>query len=117
MVTNLSFIKKAIAFEEAEEQPHFEKRSFRINKKIFATLNEPKRSITVKLAPLDQSVFCSYKKDIIYPATGNWGKQGWTIIDLTKIPTAMLDDVLTTAYCTVAPRRLADKYREGSREA
>jgi len=111
MVTNNAFIKKAIAFEEAEEQPHFEKRSFRINKKIFATLNEPARTITLKLSPFDQSVFCSYKKEVVYPATGSWGKQGWTIIDLTKVPSSMLDDALKMAYCTVAPKRLADKYQ------
>lgn len=110
MISISSFIKKALTFEEAVEEPHFEKKSFRVNKKIFATLNTEKQTITVKLTMIDQSVFCSYNKEIIYPATGAWGKQGWTIVNLKKIPAAMIDDLLVSAYCAVAPKRLAAKY-------
>jgi predicted DNA-binding protein (MmcQ/YjbR family) len=49
----------ALSFPEADEQPHFEKASFRIKKKIFATLSEKDKRCTVKLSPVDQSVFVS----------------------------------------------------------
>lgn len=35
-----SFRKLAMSFPNATELPHFEKTSFRINKKIFATFDE-----------------------------------------------------------------------------
>jgi predicted DNA-binding protein (MmcQ/YjbR family) len=110
-MVRISTVKKqALAFEEAEEKPHFEKPSFRVRKKIFATLDSRKHHLVVKLSEIDQSVFTDYDRSIIYPVPGGWGKQGWTIIDLKRVRKAMCMDALTTAYCTVAPRRLAEKY-------
>jgi predicted DNA-binding protein (MmcQ/YjbR family) len=40
----------ALAFDEVEEKPHFDKTSFRVNKKIFATLNEKDNRATLKLS-------------------------------------------------------------------
>jgi predicted DNA-binding protein (MmcQ/YjbR family) len=100
----------ALSFDEAEEQPHLEKSSFRIRKKIFATLDAKNNRVVVKLSLIDQSVFSDFNKTIIYPATGAWGKQGWTIIELKKIRKETLVDALTTSYCTVAPKKLAKKY-------
>ena len=74
-----------MAFEKAVEQPHFEKPSYRINKKIFATLNEKSKTVSLKLSEIDQSLFCAFDKAVIYPAGGAWGKQGWTIVELTKV--------------------------------
>lgn len=42
MVTIDSFRKLALSFPEATEEPHFEKTSFRVKKKIFATFDEAK---------------------------------------------------------------------------
>lgn len=101
----------AMAFDEVTEEPHFEKTSFKVKKKIFATMNEAESRMTLKLTPLDQNVFCSYDENVIYPVPNAWGKQGWTHANLKTIPKEMLQDILTVAYCTVAPKKLADKYR------
>jgi len=42
MVTIDSFRKLDLSFPEATEEPHFEKTSFRVKKKIFATFDEAK---------------------------------------------------------------------------
>jgi predicted DNA-binding protein (MmcQ/YjbR family) len=107
MVSIETVRKLALSFPEADEQPHFEKTSFRIKKKIFATLSEKDNRCVVKLSPVDQSVFVDYIPNIIYPAKGAWGKQGWTIIELKKVRKDLFTDALTTAYCTVAPKKLA----------
>ncbi len=112
MVSTEIFRQLALAFDEALEAPHFEKASFRINKKIFATLDIKNSKAVIKLSAIDQSVFCVYNKTIIYPAPGKWGLHGWTIIELNKVGKNMLKDALTTSYCTVAPERLAEKYRQ-----
>jgi len=112
MMSIADFRKLAISFDEAVEQPHFEKTSFRVNKKIFATLDEAKGNVVVKLSATDQSVFCAFDAAIIYPVAGGWGKQGWTIAVLQKIKPTMLKDLLTTSYCTVAPKRLSEKYQQ-----
>jgi hypothetical protein len=103
--------KLSLSFPGAVEMPHFEKPSFRIKKKIFATLDAPNKRCVVKLAPIDQSTFCSYDEKIIYPIKGAWGKQGWTIIELKKVPKKILEDALITSYCTVAPEKLAKLLR------
>lgn len=100
----------ALAFDEVTEEPHHEITSFRV-KKIFATMNEKEMRMTVRLSAIDQDVFCTFDNTVIYRVPNAWAKYGWTNINLRKIRREMLKDVLTVAYCTVAPKRLADKYR------
>jgi hypothetical protein len=102
--------KLALSFDEAEESPHFEKASFRVRKKIFATLDKKNHHVVLKLSLIDQSVFSSHNKEIIYPVPNAWGKQGWTIVELKKVRKDMFADALTMAYCAVAPKTLAVKY-------
>jgi predicted DNA-binding protein (MmcQ/YjbR family) len=105
MIDLKTFKQLALAFPGAEEQPHFEKPSFRIKKKIFATLTPENHLACVKLSEIDQSVFCAFDKTIIYPVDNKWGKQGWTMIDLKKIRKDMLKDILNTAYTHVAAKK------------
>jgi predicted DNA-binding protein (MmcQ/YjbR family) len=99
----------ALAFEEAKEEPHFDKISFRVNKKIFATLDVNLNRIVLKLSEIDQSVFSAYDTTIIYPVPNKWGKQGWTIIELKTVKKEVLKDALKTSYCLTAPKRLSEK--------
>ncbi len=109
MISVESFRKIALDYEEAEEQPHFEKASFRVNKKIFATLDVKLKSVVIKLSEIEQSVFCAFNKTIIYPVNGTWGKQGWTIIELTKVKKEVLKDALRTSYCNVSSKKIVRK--------
>lgn len=112
MVDIKSVRKLALAFEASEEHPHFEKASFRVKKKIFATLDTRKKHVCLKLSEVDQSVFSSFNPAIIYPVPNKWGRQGWTIVELSKVPKDMFKDALTCAYCEVAPKILAMKYKK-----
>ena len=105
------FIQLALSFDEVVEQPHFEKTSFRVNKKIFATLNPDILKASFKLSEIDQSVFCAFNPAYIYPATGVWGKQGWTIFEIKNLPIGMVKDAIALSYCNVAPSKLSDKYK------
>ena len=102
--------KLALSFPETEELPHFHLTSFRVQKKIFATMDEKLKRVMVKLNPVEQSVFCSFDKLVIYPVPGGWGKKGATYIELAKVRKAMLKDALTVAYCLTAPPKLAEKF-------
>ena len=102
----------ALSFDEAAEMPHFDLASFRVKKKIFATLDEKNKRVCIKLSPVDQSVFCSYDKSVIYPVPNKWGLNGATYIELQKVSKEMFKDALTVAYCTVAPKKLAEKYKQ-----
>jgi predicted DNA-binding protein (MmcQ/YjbR family) len=112
MATILFLRKLALSFPEVTEEPHFDKTSFRIKKKIFATYNEKENSACLKLSETDQDIFSLSDGGAIYPVSNKWGKQGWTIVELKKIKNDLLKAVLTSAYCEVAPKKLADPFRE-----
>jgi hypothetical protein len=98
MVTAETFRQMALSLPGVIELPHFDRASFRVNKRIFATLDEKKKIAVLMFSPLEQSVFCSFDKAIVYPVPGGWGRQGSTIFELDKIKKTMLKDALTVVY-------------------
>lgn len=105
MITIETARKLALAYPDVEEKAHFDRPSFRIKKKIFLVLWPVEKRGVVKLSPEDQSVFCDYDKSIFYPATGAWGRQGYTIIDLKKVKATMFKDALNLSWELVAPKK------------
>jgi predicted DNA-binding protein (MmcQ/YjbR family) len=95
----------AMSLEHVSEEPHFEKTSFRIKKKIFASYDSKNKRVCVKLTVIDQASFCSFDKQVIYPVPNKWGQQGWTFIDLEKVKEEILTDALQTAYQTVTAKK------------
>jgi len=111
MVTIKQFKMWALSFPEATEEAHFEKTSFRIKEKIFATYDDVNKRACLKLSAMDQHLFSKPDKTIIYPVDNKWGKQGWTLIEMKTIKGNVFFEVLTTAYCEVAPKKLSDQVR------
>ncbi len=107
MVSIKTFRELALSFPETTEEAHFEKTSFRVKKKIFATYDAVNNRACVKLSEMDQHVFSKADKSNIYPVDNKWGKQGWTFIELTKVKKELFAEALTSAYCEVAPKKLA----------
>ncbi|WP_316786836.1 MmcQ/YjbR family DNA-binding protein [Pedobacter frigiditerrae] len=104
MVTLELFRRLALSFTEVNEQPHFEKISFRVGKRIFATYDAKKNQACLKLNEIDQSVFSAFDSSIIIPVPNKWGKQGWTFFDLDKVREDMFEDAITTAYHNVVKK-------------
>jgi predicted DNA-binding protein (MmcQ/YjbR family) len=116
MVSIDTFRKLALSFPDATEVSHFEKTSFRVKKKIFATYDDRKKRACIKLSEIDQNVFSAAGKTIIFPVDNKWGKQGWTFIEMNKVTKELFIDALTTAYCEVAPKELAYQIRPNDNE-
>ena len=110
MVSSKTVRRLALSFPETEEHPHFERIAFRVKKKIFATLSEKDRTVSLKLTLHDQSVFCAYDSSVIYRVPGGWGRMGFTYVNLKKVKMVMFRDALTVAYYTTAPSKLAEKF-------
>lgn len=110
MITIDQVRKAALLLPETEEKPHFHLTSFRIKNKIFATIHADKNYLMVSLTPIDQSVFCAFDKNVIFPVPGAWGKKGATFIDLKKVRKSMLNDALQVAWKTKAPAKLVLLY-------
>lgn len=98
MVSIAGFREMALSFEGSNEQPHFEKASFRVGKKIFATLDTEQKRACLMLSLVDQSVFTAFDQSIIYPVPNKWGLKGATFVELQTVPKAMLKDALKQAY-------------------
>jgi len=102
-------ITYCLSFAEAESKPHFEKISFRVRNKIFATLDELKLQLVVKLTDDQQPAFAA-ADNAIHPVPGGWGKKGWTVVEIDSVDEQVFKDVLTTSYCNVAPKSLGARY-------
>ena len=110
MVSIETVRKLALSFPETDEHPHFERKAFRVKKKIFAALLEKDHTLNLMFTPEDQSVFCAFDKTVIYPVANKWGLKGVTTVNLKKVKLAMLKDALTVAYCSKAPKKLAEPF-------
>lgn len=115
MVTIDLLRKIALSLPEVTEEPHFEKTSFRVKNKIFATYDEKQKKATLKFSEVDQYVFSAVDQTIIYPVNNKWGKQGWTIIETNKVNKKLFTDALKAAYCGVAPKKLSTILRSGTK--
>jgi len=105
MVSIETFRSLALSFPEATEEPHFEKISFRVKKKLFAIYDDKTKRACIKLSEIDQNVFSSAPNAIIFPVENKWAKQGWTFVEMEKVHEDLFLDALTTAYCEVAPQK------------
>jgi hypothetical protein len=92
----------ALSFSGVTESPHFKKISFRIDGKIFATLDRQQKCVVVTLTSVDQSAFCAFDAAVIRPVDGVWGRKGWTHIDLTTVRKSTLADALSCAVDTIS---------------
>lgn len=106
MVSYETMRRWALSLPETTELPHFERTSFRVNKKIFATLAEDQGLAMLRLSLEDQDVFTAMGKGACYPVPGGWGKQGATYFELDKIDPVLFQDALTVSWKTVAPPKL-----------
>ena len=95
----------ALALPEAVEQPHFDRPSFRVRKRIFATLRPAEARAVLKLSRLAQEALVASDPQTF--AVTPWAHQGWTSVNLERVEAAELRELIAEAWAEVAPKRLA----------
>ncbi len=100
------FRKTALSYPETSEAPHFEKTSFRVRKKIFATYDFNTQLASLKLSQKDQDLFSLFDSQLIFPVPNKWGKQGWTFVRIGDLNEEVIRDLVYAAFCQVAPEKL-----------
>ena len=95
----------ALALPDAGEHDHFGRPSFRVGKRIFATLHVADGRLVVKLQPGDQRMLIDVAP-LAYSAAPGWGHHGWTFVDLARVEPAEIAARLETAWRQVAPKRM-----------
>ena len=79
------FRKLVLSLTGADAHAHHGHPDFRVNGKIFATLGFPNDTrAMVKLLPEQQAEFVHDYPEVFSPASGKWGLNGATSIDLPK---------------------------------
>lgn len=112
-----SFRQIALSLPEAIESSHMGTPDFRVRGKIFATLGGGGMTdrAVVKLSVPQQEMFLRVDEQVFAPASGAWGRKGWTWLHLREAQESLVRDALATAWRNVAPKRLAATLVESGR--
>ena len=107
MLTRADLRRLALALPGASEEPHFDLTSYRVGKKIFATVGEARRpELMLKLDPEDQANLCDAEPEVFAPVPGGWGRKGATFVRFEALDEARLASLIRTAWAKVAPKHL-----------
>lgn len=98
MVSAKKFEALALDLAGTEMTAHFDKQAFKKNNKIFATLHPESLVAMVKLSPEQQSVYLQIPGNIFYPASGTWGKNGYTHFNLKQVTLSITRELLALAW-------------------
>lgn len=104
------FRKLALSLPEATESAHMGHPDFRVRGKIFATIWPAEGWGMVKLTPNQQVVFVEGESAVFVPVKGGWGRKGATNVRLESADTTTVRKALVTAWCNVAPKKLAEEH-------
>jgi hypothetical protein len=111
MIDPDEFRALALALPEAIEEPHFDRPSFRVRKRIFATLRPAERLAVLKLSRTAQEALVASAPQTY--ALTPWAHQGWTSVDLRRADAAELRELVAEAWAEVAPKRLVAAFAGG----
>ena len=110
MISIDSFREMVMMLPEVSEAMHFDKPSFRIKNKIFATIHVAEKKVMVRLSLADQFVFSSMDKESIYPVPGGWGRRGATFVKLDTVKKEIVKELLQISWSVVATKTLQKRY-------
>jgi len=99
------FRELALSFDDSMEGAHMGHPDFRANGRIFATLAPGETRGMVKLTAEEQQEFLRGNPKMFEPASGAWGRQGWTTATLSKLKPAELKAALETAWQHAVPKQ------------
>ena len=105
MVTQDRVRQLALRLPEAAELPHFDRPSFRVRGKIFATMPPGPETMVVRL-PADRRALLIEVEPAVFSLTP-WTAGGWTRVDLGRIDDERLAELLEASWRGVVPKRLA----------
>jgi hypothetical protein len=106
-MTPKAFQKFALSLPETHEEPHFERTSFRVGTKIFATMTPDGKEAMVRVSPpeLVRSLL-STKGDVFFSYGGWTVRLGSLGVRLAKADARMLEALVVESWKHSAPKRV-----------
>ena len=92
------FRRLALGMDGAVEGSHMGHPDFRVNGRIFATLDRDEARGMVKLPPEEQAGFVRTRPSTFVPAAGAWGRQGCTLVAVADVDEDTLGEAMTLAW-------------------
>jgi predicted DNA-binding protein (MmcQ/YjbR family) len=92
------FRRIALGMDGAVESSHMNHPDFRVNGRIFATLDHDESRGMVKLSPEEQAEFTQRNPGTFVPAAGAWGRQGCTLVTVADVDESVLGEAVTLAW-------------------
>jgi uncharacterized protein YdhG (YjbR/CyaY superfamily) len=89
---------------------------FRVHGKVFASLTADLQGGTVRLTPDVQAACIAEQPRAFTPASGAWGRQGWTSVALDAVSLDALGEALTLAWQTM-PAKAAPRPKKAPAKA
>jgi hypothetical protein len=103
------FRRIALEMQDAIEGEHMAHPDFRAHGRIFATLHPDGKQGMVKLTPDQQQTFLRENPSTFTPASGAWGRQGCTMVQLSAVDEETLGDAMTLAWQQAATAKVKSK--------
>lgn len=97
----------------AIEGAHMGHPDFRVNGRIFATLSPDNRQGMVKLTPEQQQTCVRAHPATFVPASGAWGRQGCTMVNLASADAEAVGEAATLAWQNAVDRPVAGRRKTG----
>lgn len=115
-LTANDFRRIALGMAGAVEGAHMGHPDFRVNGRIFATLQHGMKTGMVVLKPEQQESFLGDYADAFTPESGAWGRAGCTRVQLDVIDEELLGEAMTLAYQHVLAKGTRGKATAGTRK-
>jgi hypothetical protein len=98
----------ALSLEEAHEEPHFERTSFRVGKKIFATMTADGAEAMVKVSPPEKLEALLSAKPKVFFSYGGWTVKGGALgVRLAAVDLGLLKELVIASHAQIAPKKKA----------
>lgn len=104
MATGEDLRRMALSLEGTSEAPHFDRAAFKVAR-TYVTLAADRRTANFKFTPDEQEFKCMLAPEAFAPVPNAWGRQGWTIADLSKLSADELKNALKIAWGHALPKR------------
>ena len=104
MATGEDLRRMALKLEGTSEASHFDRSAFKAAR-IFVTLARDGKTANFKFTPEEQEFKCLLAPEAFSPLRNGWGRQGWTLANLSKLGAAELEDALRIAWANAQPQK------------
>ena len=105
-MTGAAFRKLALSLPEATEAPHFARVSFRVGKKIFATMTAAGDEAMVRVAPRQKLYGLMKSQPDVFFSYGGWTERNGSLgIHLAKLDATLARELVLDSWRHVAPKR------------